>query len=60
MSLPSTPVIAPNGLKSVQFRNALQNVLVRLIAESAERSRVFGGEGICEVQYEIAHFLITY
>jgi hypothetical protein len=35
-----------------------KNVLVRLIAESAQRSRVFGGEGIDEVQYEIAQFLI--
>ena len=36
-----------------------KNVLVRLIAESAKRSRLFGGEGICEVHYEIAQFLIN-
>ena len=38
----------------MHFRNSL----FWLIAESAERSRVFGEEGIDEVQYEIDQFLI--
>jgi hypothetical protein len=38
----------------MQFRNSL----IRLIAESAERSRVFGEEGIDEVHYEIDQFWI--
>ena len=38
----------------MHFRNSL----IRLIAERAQRSRLFDEEGIDEVQYEIDQFLI--